>query len=70
MHFTVDAYMIMLVLCSILLYIRNLENYFFRILTFYCIIISWLVLFSTRILIKFCRGTIEEWYCKFKFEEL
>ena len=36
-------YIIICILCSILLYIRNLKNYFFRIL--FSMIISWLLLF-------------------------
>ena len=44
-------------LCSILLYIRNLKTYFFRNL--FSMLISWLVLFFTRILIQFPRGTTE-----------
>ena len=56
-HFTANDYINILVLYSILMYIRNFKNDFFRIL--FSMIISWLVLFFTRILIQFPRGTIE-----------
>ena len=56
-NFTADNYMIIFVLCSISLHIRNFKNYFFRLL--FSVIISWLALFFTRILVQFPRGTIE-----------
>ena len=56
-HFTADDYMIIFVLCSIWFNIRNLKNWFCRIL--FSMIISWFVLFFTRVMVQLPRDTIK-----------